>query len=794
MIRRMLLAVAMTIVVVTAAVPALADKRIALVIGNSTYQNVTPLENPRNDAALMATTLQSLGFALIGDGAQLDLDKAHLDTAIQKFGAALLGAEVGMFYYAGHGVQVRGSNYLVPVGANPTREADVDFQMVDVNLVLRQMEGAGTKLNLVVLDACRNNPFGGRGLRAADGGLAQMRAPEGTLISFATQPGNVASDGGDGNSPYTKALAATIRRSGLDIFQTFNEVGLAVKRSTGGSQQPWVSSSPIDGNFYFAPPLPAAAAPAAGADPAAQAWAATRDSTSLAVIDAFIQQYGDSLYGPFARARRDELKNSQVALTSPKSAPPPARPVTPRLTKADVTKLFEPFNQTLVQIRKHFVDERDQNDLLVAAGMAMQRAFPPAQQVSSAGQTDIREVRNVNPRGDVDSVYDIALAIMNEHPSNDADAAVVGTAINGALASLDPHSNYMDPVAYRDMQAQTRGAFGGVGLEVTLENGVVKVVTPIDGSPAAKAGILANDLIVRIDDRPTQGLALNQAVERMRGPVNTPVKLTIARQKQDNPIDFNIVRDTIRIRSARWQVEEDDVGYIRLTTFNEQTNDGVKQAIGEIARQVGNDKLRGYIIDLRNNPGGLLDAVIAVSDDLLERGEIVSERGRNKEENTHFSAKPGDLTNGKRIVVLINGGTASGSEIVAAALQDNKRAILVGTRSFGKGSIQTIFPLGTDSGALRLTTSRYFTPAGVSIQAKGISPDVEILQDEPVDDKKKATPSGEATLIGHLPGQGAELTASQSYVPPDPKDDKALHKALDILHTTAVGNRGSTRR
>src|ERR1700759_3326547 len=236
--------------------PASAEKRIALVIGNSAYQNISRLDNPRNDATLMATTLQDLGFALIGNGAQLDLDKAGLDLAVQKFGTELQGADVAMFYYAGHGVQVRGSNFLVPIGANPAREADVDFQMVDVNLVLRQMEGSGTRLNLVVLDACRNNPFGGRGLRAADGGLAQMRAPEGTLISFATQPGNVALDG-EGNSPFTKALSATIRKPGLDIFQTFNEVGLTVKRATGGSQQPWVSSSPIDGNFYFTtPPTP----------------------------------------------------------------------------------------------------------------------------------------------------------------------------------------------------------------------------------------------------------------------------------------------------------------------------------------------------------------------------------------------------------------------------------------------------------------------------------------------------------------------------------------------------------
>jgi hypothetical protein len=234
--------------------PAAAEKRIALVVGNSAYQNITRLDNPRNDATLMAETLSSLGFTLIGGHAQLDLDKAALDSDVQSFGQQIQGADVALFYYAGHGVQVNGSNYLVPVGANPTREADVDFQMVDINLVLRQMQGSGTRLNMVILDACRNNPFGARGLRSADGGLAQMRAPEGTLISYATQPGSVAQDGSDGHSPYTKALATTIRQAGLDIFQTFNQVGLTVKRQTGGSQQPWVSSSPIDGSFYFVAP------------------------------------------------------------------------------------------------------------------------------------------------------------------------------------------------------------------------------------------------------------------------------------------------------------------------------------------------------------------------------------------------------------------------------------------------------------------------------------------------------------------------------------------------------------
>jgi len=239
------------------------DKHIALVIGNSAYQSIPPLDNPKNDAALMARTLKDLGFTLIGAGAQVNLDKAAMDRAVQTFGKRLQTAEIALFYYAGHGVQVRGSNYLVPIDANPTRIADVDFQMLDVSLVLRQMEGSGSRLNLVILDACRNSPFGGRGLRGSEPGLAEMRAPEGTLISYATQPGNVARDGSDGNSPYTKALAATIRRPGLDIFQTFNQVGLAVKRATGGEQQPWTSSSPIDGVYYFAGPASVAPVPPA---------------------------------------------------------------------------------------------------------------------------------------------------------------------------------------------------------------------------------------------------------------------------------------------------------------------------------------------------------------------------------------------------------------------------------------------------------------------------------------------------------------------------------------------------
>jgi formylglycine-generating enzyme required for sulfatase activity len=309
---------------VTAALPAVAEKRVALVVGNSAYRNVAPLDNPKNDAALMAETLRGLGFALVGGGARLNLDKAGLDAAVQVFGAQLQGADVALFYYAGHGIQLRGANYLVPVDANPTKEADVDFQMLDSNTVLRQMESAGSRLNLAILDACRNNPFGGRGLRATDSGLAQMRAPEGTLISFATQPGAVAQDGTNGNSPFTRALAQTIRRPGLDVFRTFNEVGLAVTKATGGAQQPWVSSSPITGEFYFAGPLEAPGGkngPGGGAP--ADADAGMRADLALAqkidkreVWQAILDKYPTGLAAAAARARLEEFNKSEVALVA----------------------------------------------------------------------------------------------------------------------------------------------------------------------------------------------------------------------------------------------------------------------------------------------------------------------------------------------------------------------------------------------------------------------------------------------------------------------------------------------
>ncbi|MBN8999869.1 MAG: S41 family peptidase, partial [Rhizobiales bacterium] len=376
---------------------------------------------------------------------------------------------------------------------------------------------------------------------------------------------------------------------------------------------------------------------------------------------------------------------------------------------------------------------------------------------------------------------DVFERVRSDYVERPEDAALIEAAVNGMLTSLDPHSSYMNAKEFKDMQVQTRGEFGGLGIEVTMEDGAVKVVSPIDDTPAAKAGVQAGDLIIAIDGETVQNLTLNQAVEKMRGAVNTPITLQIQRKGQEKPIDFKIVRDVIRIQSVKSRVEG-DVGYIRISSFNEQTFDGLKASVEKLTDEIGKDKLKGFILDLRNNPGGLLDQAVAVGDAFLDQGEIVATRGRHSDQNTRYDARSGDLTDGKPVIVLINGGSASASEIVAGALQDQKRATILGSRSFGKGSVQTIIPLGSN-GAIRLTTARYYTPSGRSIQAKGIDPDILVLQDLPPELKDQITDTkGEASLKGHLTNEGGgdEGTGSQAYVPPEAKDDKQLQQAIGL--------------
>jgi len=412
----------------------------------------------------------------------------------------------------------------------------------------------------------------------------------------------------------------------------------------------------------------------------------------------------------------------------------------------------------------------------LGAGAATMVAAPSLTGRATAAPGDL--YRQLNLFGDVFE------KIRTDYVEKPDDAKLIEAAINGMLQSLDPHSSYMDPKSFRDMQVQTRGEFGGLGIEVTMEEGLVRVVTPIDDTPAARGGVMAGDVIVQIDDENVQGLSLNQAVEKMRGPINSSVRLKIVRKGASDTVDITLVRDTIRIRAVRFRNEE-DVGYIRITQFNEQTFENLKTALDQLSKEIPADRLKGYVLDLRNNPGGLLDQAISVSDAFLERGEIVSTRGRNADEAQRYTARAGDLSKGKPVIVLINGGSASASEIVAGALQDHKRATVVGTRSFGKGSVQTIVPLGAN-GALRITTARYYTPSGRSIQAKGIDPDIQILPDVPPELRGKDETKGEAALRGHLKNGEEERGGSSAYVPPDPKNDKQLLHAYDLLRGKAT--------
>jgi carboxyl-terminal processing protease len=361
-----------------------------------------------------------------------------------------------------------------------------------------------------------------------------------------------------------------------------------------------------------------------------------------------------------------------------------------------------------------------------------------------------------------------------DYVENVSDQQLIEAAINGMLSALDPHSSYMNAKNFRDMQVQVRGEFGGLGIEVTMENGVVKVVSPIDDTPAAHAGLKPGDLVVQIDGEPVQGMSLNDAVERMRGPVGSDIKLTIKREGKD-PFDVTMKRAVVKIQSVKEQLEGDDVGYIRITSFNEQADSGVKDAIKDLRAKAG-AKLTGIVLDLRNNPGGLLDQAVAVSNDFLSQGEIVSTRGRHAEDAQRYNAQsPGDLTSGLPMVVLINGGSASASEIVAGALQDHHRAVLLGTRSFGKGSVQTIIQL-PGHGAMRLTTARYYTPSGRSIQAKGIEPDITV---EPAKIERVAQGEvmHEADLRGALKNTDPN---AQPAAAPAPKPDDASAKTPNV--------------
>lgn len=370
------------------------------------------------------------------------------------------------------------------------------------------------------------------------------------------------------------------------------------------------------------------------------------------------------------------------------------------------------------------------------------------------------------------------------------DKKLVEAAVSGLLANLDPHSAYLNEDSFEDMRVSTRGEFGGLGIEVTMESGFVKVVSPIDDTPAFEAGVQAGDFITHIDEEAVLGLSLSEAVEKMRGKVGTEIKITVRREGEAEAIDYVIVRDVIKIRSVRHRIEG-NAGYLRVTTFNQNTESGVKKAIAKIKEELG-ENMQGLVLDLRNNPGGLLSQAIGVSDVFLDKGEIVSTRSRNDQDTKRDNATPGDLLNGLPMVVLINGGSASASEIVAGALQDHKRSILLGTKSFGKGSVQTVIPL-PGHGAMKLTTARYFTPSGRSIQATGIEPDI-IVEPAKIETLEAGRSFRESDYHGALDNdKKKDKAANDNKKDKDKKDDDKpkdyqLIRALDLLNGLSLYN------
>jgi len=407
--------------------------------------------------------------------------------------------------------------------------------------------------------------------------------------------------------------------------------------------------------------------------------------------------------------------------------------------------------------------------------------FSLRQDVGAATSNSTETYKQLNLFGEVFE------RVRAEYVDDVSDDSLVESAINGMLTSLDPHSNYLNTKNFNDMKVQTRGEFGGLGIEVSMENGLVKVVSPIDDTPAAHAGLKPGDLITHLDGDPVQGMTLPEAVEKMRGPVSSEIRLTIRREGKD-PFDVKLVRATIKIQSVRSHLEGDNIAYIRITTFNEQTDVGLNNAMKNLKQEAGG-KLLGVVLDLRNDPGGLLDQAVAVADAFLDKGEIVSTRGRRSEDAQRYNARPGDIAAGLPIAVLINGGSASASEIVAGALQDHHRAILLGTRSFGKGSVQTIIPL-PGHGAMRLTTARYYTPSGRSIQAKGIEPDivVEAAKIEKTPEKSEAKVATASDLKRDDSGDGG---SEQNSVDPSiigTPADYQLARAVDMLRGMALFN------
>lgn len=710
------------------------EGRVALVIGNSAYKE-SPLANPGNDAADMAKALGELGFKVI---LRRNTSTRAMRDAIREFGKELRRAQVGLFYYAGHGVQIRGGNYLIPVGADIRGEADVEDQAIDATYVLRTMEEAQAKVNIVILDACRNNPYTS-GFRSASRGLAQMTAATGTLIAFSTAPGSIAADGTGRNGLYTQHLLASLRQADTDILKVFQRTRAGVVRETGGKQTPWESTS-LTGDFYFRPGAQvASAAPTASAVPAPAAdpeasdrafWESVKDSKNPDELKAYLEQFPNGQFASLARARLKSLQAAQVATIAPSIAA--TRPSTaPGISISLLSEI-------LSVVDKQYVTKPDLTRFLLGGLRGLEKVTPAgalsvsptndgaAMTYLADGKTPTRLV--LGPLATVNDLHNAlvtAAGIARDVAPALDQARLEESLFDAALANLDRHSGFLNPEQFREFQVGAGGTFGGLGIELAMREGDLSVVSPIEGTPAFRSGILPGDRIIQINSNPTKDVKLADAVKQMRGPPGVSVTLGILREGWTAPRDFKITRELIRVQSVRSQELDPGVGYLSIRLFQQGTPDAVQAALDKWGGGLfGGSSLKGLILDLRNDPGGLLNVSVEVAGKFLDEGRLVVQtESRTESGRIRLNATAKKRYTDMPMVVLVNEGSAAASEIVAAALQDWNRAVVVGNRTFGKGLIQTIIPLAGGS-ALRLSTADYRTPKGRPIEGQGVEPDL----------------------------------------------------------------------
>jgi len=689
-------------------IAARAEQRVALVVGNSNYRYAGELRNPANNAADVAVALRKLGFEVI-EGRELD--KQGLEAKVRQFAQALKGADSAVFFYAGHGLQVGGQNFLVPIDAKLEDASGLDFEATRLDLVQRVMEREA-KTSILFLDACRNNPLV-RNLARAMGsrstevgrGLAPIESGIGTLISFSTQPGNVASDGAGRNSPFTGALVKELVTSSEDLGAMLIAVRNEVMRLSNNQQVPWEHSA-LRARFYFADQAAVATGQTTQSE-VGQRWAEIRDETDPALFEAFRAQYGprNPLYDRLAQRRLEALNARSGAAT-----PPP-------ILAAQATTIFR---NVFDKVRQFYPEKVDEAALLSRGVARIVDRYPDTLD-RRAIDAKIAALDQGQANAVPELLAEIFAGVQQQYARTAEPEVLLETTLNVVLRGLDSQSYYLRPERQRSSQAQIKGEFGGIGVEIRIENGLTKVIAPLDDTPASKVDLRTGDIITHIDGKPTAGLTLDQVVGRLRGPVKTPVTVSVQRKGVERPLELNMTREVVRISAVKSRLESDIV-YVKVTTFNEQARPNLRRAIEELKKAAGG-RLKGYILDLRNNQGGLLDVATAIADDFLDSGIVMKSRGRTDQDPKPRLAQPGDILDGKPMIVLVNGGTTSGAEIVAAALQENKRAVLVGTRTFGKGSVQTIYPFG-NQGALRLTTHHFYTPLERELETVGISPDI----------------------------------------------------------------------